>query len=505
MPTSQDRKRSAQMARMRVCSRARRRRWCPTFRLPLLLCGLLALHGGSTGILLAAEPLEVGFAHTDITPPVGADHPPVWLAGYHPGRQAAAVHDPLFARAVVLSDSRSKVALVSVDLIGLQYPVVQRIRSQLTDFRYVAVASTHNHEGPDVIGVWGPSYLQRGVSEPYVDFVVEQVVRAVRKAEGTLQEVAAAYGTAEDPSLLEDSRLPVVRDAVVRVLKFTAAEGTAPVGLIVQWNCHPEALGPHNTQVTADFPAWTIERLAAQFRCPVVYFSGALGGLMIPPANRIRDSQGRVLALGDFEFARQYGYAVADLAAQACSGATPIELAPFRVAAKPIGVPMSNELYRLARLMGVMRRDGYVWHPESRSLGEKLTTAPAEGETAVETEVACLQLGSLYVALLPGELYPELVGGAVEDPPQPGADFPSAPAEPSVVSILPGSQWLLLGLANDEIGYIIPKRQWDRRPPYAYGRSGPQYGEINSCSPDVASTIMHALQQRVAELHAPEQ
>ena len=48
------------------------------------------------------------------------------------------------------------------------------------------------------------------------------------------------------------------------------------------------------------------------------------------------------------------------------------------------------------------------------------------------------------------------------------------PLESSVVKLLPGDKWLLFGLANDEIGYIIPKRQWDEQPPFAYGRdSGP--------------------------------
>ena len=29
---------------------------------------------------------------------------------------------------------------------------------------------------------------------------------------------------------------------------------------------------------------------------------------------------------------------------------------------------------------------------------------------------------------------------------------------------------MLIGLANDEIGYIIPKRQWDVKKPFCYGR-----------------------------------
>src|SRR5437588_11499966 len=116
----------------------------------VLALGMLALVFGSR-----AEALEVGFGKAEVTPDVHAA--PVWIAGYGHNRRATGVHDPLWARAVVLRDGKKKVALVSVDLVGLQYPNVQNVRKRLPDFAYVLVASTHNHEGPDTIGLWGPS------------------------------------------------------------------------------------------------------------------------------------------------------------------------------------------------------------------------------------------------------------------------------------------------------------------------------------------------------------
>ena len=59
------------------------------------------------------------------------------------------------------------------------------------------------------------------------------------------------------------------------------------------------------------------------------------------------------------------------------------------------------------------------------------------------------------------------------------------------------------GLANDEISFIIPRRQWDSVAPYAYGRDKSQYGEINSCSPEVAPIIMQALKLRVQDVTNP--
>jgi hypothetical protein len=64
---------------------------------------------------------------------------------------------------------------------------------------------------------------------------------------------------------------------------------------------------------------------------------------------------------------------------------------------------------------------------------------------------------------------------------------------------LPGKKILMFGLANDEIGYVIPKRQWDEVAPFCYGREESQYGEINSCGPETAPILIKALAARVAE------
>src|SRR5262245_18202660 len=75
--------------------------------------------------------LQAGFGEADITPSVGKDAKPVFLAGFGQNRKATGVHDPIMARAAVLADGKRKIALVSVDLIGLSLEVVDRARAQL--------------------------------------------------------------------------------------------------------------------------------------------------------------------------------------------------------------------------------------------------------------------------------------------------------------------------------------------------------------------------------------
>jgi hypothetical protein len=465
----------------------------------LLVCALV-----SSALAQERRILQAGFAAVDITPAI--DGPKrVYLAGYGMNRKAAGVHDKLQARAVVLASGDERLAIACVDLIGLQYPQVKAIRAKLPEFRYVLVSSTHNHEGPDVIGIWGRGPFQRGVNNAYLDLVVERVAQSVKDAAGRLAPVTAVYGTAEDESLLSDSRLPIVKDGVLRVVRLngTATKDRAGMpdaaGLIVQWNCHPESLGGKNREITADFPWATVAALEQKYGCPVVYLSGAVGGLMSNPAGRIFDDEGKELPDGNFEYARRYGEAVAELADKAIVSAQPLELTPFHVSAKPVAVPVHNSLYRAARALGVLQRDGYLWTGDFQTLGARLRPETADQESAVESEVAYLRLGELHVACIPGELYPELVYGKFQEPVEPDVDFPDAPLEPTIAALMPGSKWLLIGLANDELGYIIPKRQWDKSRPHAYGKEAGQYGEVNSCSPEVAPIIMQALKLRVED------
>ncbi len=445
--------------------------------------------------------LRVGFGRAEITPELKVDRP-VYIAGYGPDRRATGVHDPLFARALVLDDGMGRIALVSVDLIGLSIANTRTVRASLPSCDDVVLASTHNHEGPDTIGLWGPAPQRSGVDPDYIELVERRVIEAVGVAIDQLAPAEAIYGTAISEELLADSRRPIVKDPVLRALRFY--EPGAPERsrvVVVQWNCHPENLGSRNTLITADFPYATIDQLEATYDCPVLYLTGAIGGLMSAPERTLRGSRGQLLSDdGDFEFAEVYGRAVADLAESAIEDAEPIDLTPIRSVSKTVRLPLENPYYRLAFSLGVIERTAYTWDGDSDGDAPAVNSRLPIGPIALETEVALIRCGDLDVACIPGELYPELVHGRFEEPPVADVDYPNAPLEPTVDQIVPSSKRLILGLANDEIGYIIPKRQWDDDPPYAYGRTKPQYGEINSVGPEVAPILMQALRRCAEEL-----
>lgn len=439
--------------------------------------------------------LEAGFGEEDLTPKVGPKEKPVYLAGFGKGRQATGVADPLMARAVVLSDGKKKIAMVSVDLVGLFLASTERVRKALKGFDHVVVSSTHNHEGPDTMGLWGSGPLVSGVDPDYLAAVERKIVQAVESADRARRAVTAEVGTVKAPELLHDSRKPIVKHDELVVLRFRDAKGKN-AGLVVQWNCHPETLDSKNTLISADYVGYTVKHLTKKHTCPVVYLTGTVGGLMTSLRVEVRSAKGELLKDGTFEKTARYGELLGEAADRALSAAKPLSLTPIAVRTREVYLPLDNKLYLLARQLGVLDREAYRWKGDVYS-ADKVKEVEAKVRHAVRTEVGYMQLGGLSVACVPGEIYPELVLSKVVEKADPGADFPDAPVEPGLYAQMPGPHRMIIGLANDEVGYILPKRQWDEKPPFTYGAKRGPYGEVNSLGPDTGPLLCKAFAELV--------
>jgi hypothetical protein len=464
--------------------------------LPALTALLLIVLDGAT--LYGEEPkpssLSAGFAEADITPQLGDK--PVYMAGFGNNRQATKVHDPLLARAVVLRHAGQKLALVSIDVVGFFHPNVVQVRKQLPGFAYVLVSSTHNHEGPDTLGLWGPNPFTSGVNPAYLAYVESQIVKAVQGADQAAAPVTAEIGAARAPELLHDGREPYIKHDELVAVKFLHEKTGKLAGLVVQWNCHPETLDSKNTEISADFVGATVKYLRQRHDCPVVYLTGTVGGLMTSLGVEVKDDDGKLLADGTFEKTERYGRLVGQLADRALAAAKPVKLTPMQIRSREVFIPQDNMHYKVGRQLGVLKREAFTWTGDPYK-AEPADPKDAKKRAALRTEVAWLQLGELSVAAIPGEIYPELVLDKVQDPPDPGADFPDAPVEPAIYKQMPGPYRMMIGLANDEIGYIIPKRQWDEKPPFCYGRKTAQYGEVNSVGPETAPVLCQAFKDLV--------
>jgi hypothetical protein len=440
------------------------------------------------------DTLQAGFAEADITPKLGGK--PVYLAGFGQNRKATEVLDPIAVRAVVLRHGNQTVAVACADVVGLFLPSVERIRKELPGFSYVLVSSTHNHHGPDTMGLWGPGPFASGVDPEYLRWLEGRVVQAVRDAEKSLKPVTARIGTVAAPELLHDSRPPQVKHDELVALEFRDASTDKPAGVVVQWNCHPETHDSRTTKLSSDYVGPMVAALRAKYGCPSVYLTGTVGGLMTSMRVDVRDPQGNRLAEGSVEKTRRYAELLAGKVGEALAAAKQLKLTPLGARSRPVALPMVNKMFLLGRRLGVFDRPAEHWTGDPNQPVTP-TTGAADEPIAVRTEVAYLRLGELDVAVIPGEIYPELVLGKVPDPADPNADFPAAAVEPAIYAQMSGPYRMIVGLGNDELGYMLPKRQWDERAPFTFGLQKAPYGEVNSLGPDTAPLLCTAFQKLV--------
>lgn len=437
---------------------------------------------------LAAQGLLFGFAKKAITPELGAR--PVYLAGFGYDRKATAVHDDLWARAVAVSDGTRRIAIVSVDLIGVFHADVEKARERLeraAPGAVLIVSSTHNHDGPDTMGLWGKGRFSSGVDPRYLERVRAAIVDTAAEALSRLEPSRLTFGKARTPGLIEDGRLPRVIDDTLIAMRVVREDGT-PLGSVVNWSSHPEALGGKNTVVSSDFPHFLRRRMEERLGGTSVFLVGSIGGLMTPLGLKLIGTDGAAVPKDSFALAQAVGERAADAAIAALKAGRPSASTALEHRRATLFVPLENRLFRLAAFLGVLDRHVY-------SRGKRATAAFGDD---LLTEVGYLRLGDAEALLVPAEIYPELVVGGIQKPPERGADFPDAPHERPLQTLLKAEYRMVLGLANDEIGYVIPRSQWDTEKPFAYGRNKSQYGEVNSVGPSAASRLAEAFERLLA-------
>ena len=409
----------------------------------------------------------------------------VWMAGFNSNRPAKGVHDKLWTRAIAVRNNGVTVAMVTIDSIGIFHEKFIKIRKMIDPdlgIDHVMFSSKHIHEVPDTMGIWsGPIPTPWSFDQGYMDLVQRACKLAVEEAVANLEpaDMILAQSELEPEGFVDDSRKPIVYDKTLCCARFVKYGTDDTIATMVSWGNHPETLGGGNPMITSDFcHYWRVgvEKGVPEpngvegFGGMCLYFQGMVGGLMtqlhttVPHRNGVDKFEG-----GTFEKAQALGENLAIVTTNTLrsDAAFKCEKPRVTVAAKTIYAPMAG-LFKYGIALGLVH-PGVFWGFKAR------------------TEVDVIRIGDLEILTVPGELYPEIAEGGVEA--RPGRDFAISPVEvPPLRGEMQGKVNMIVGLANDEIGYIIPKSQWDKKAPWTYGDKK-QYGEVNSGGPEVAPTI----------------
>lgn len=458
--------------------------------------------------LTAAAPacaLKAAAAAVDITPDLKRHK--IYLAGYGAkGRKPAAVHDALHARILLLADGKRRVGIVGLDWLGIYRNDVEEIRRRAGfegPDRYLMIAATHNHAGPDTLGLWGPLIGVSGVDLEYHRETKARVVEALKSLEAKLEDatLSAAAENIDPRGLCKDLRNPTVIDPQLGVLRLRARSGKT-IATVVNWSCHPELLNKYNPVLSADFPGPLCAKIEKEAGGACVYLSGSIGGLMTPDLPLEMENLFGVYELGN---------AVAEKALALAARAPASSSGVLEARARIIRVPVENSRYlaflpALAfghRLLDARGDELPAWKKYWLPLRHLVSMLGPDARPWVESEVSVLAIGPARLLGIPGEIFPELVIGGYDgryrfghdliaknnpDPP----DLSKAPKAPYLRELTPGRVRLVVGLANDELGYIVPEYDFKARPNRTMlpRMPGHHYEETNSIGPSATKIIV---------------
>lgn len=350
---------------------------------------------------------RVGAASAEVSP-----EPGTFIAGDARNRRFAGVHDPLFAKAVVLHDGTTAVAIVTVDNIGLTHPDIEAIRQRaatraalpgLTADRIV-VSSTHTHSGPDVVGLWGEHELASGRDQAYMERLV--ATAAAQVATAVTQLRPATLGVASgvhDLPWVENVTEPGLLDRQMGVLQFVDEAGQS-IATLTNFACHPTVMDAVSDQVSSDYVAGFYRVMGEQLPGEHLFLQGAIGGWVQP------DKTGRSFPLAD-----RYGAEVAERALALLDHAERNPAPRLRAVRREFLVPLANPGFAALLEAGVLQRpleDGHI-----------------------RTEVALLEIGEAVLVTHPGETSPQY--------------------SLDTRALIHRPHSFVLGLAGDALGYIL--------------------------------------------------
>lgn len=442
----------------------------------------------------------------------------MWLAGYQNNRPAAGVQDDLWARTVVFDQGSTRIALISLDVVGYFRRDVESIRTLVADagvdVDHVVVASTHGHEGPDTMGLWGPRESVSGVNPDWIAYINERAAQSVVDAVADLREVGTmkvgrvdirTYHESGAYNVITDLRDPVVIDEAMNGAGFWDSAGE-PIAMLAHFGDHPESVADENDLITSDFAHGLRQAMEEgtswdAYDKPglggtAVFVNGAVGGMMTGLRVDVEDPDGNVWDSYTHERTLRMGWLLGEMAIDAIDGGEEAASMDLKLATTTYKLPVDNWGFQVLFLTGIVERELYDYD----------ATEPIDDDNVpwILTESNILQVGPLRFYTVPGELFPELnIGGydgshtghddvPIIDPENPNPpDLDAAPTGPYLQERVGGEHAWIVGLGNDQLGYIIPPYDFelDEVSPWFDEAEGDHYEETNSLSGDAAPLI----------------
>ncbi len=380
------------------------------------------------------------------------------------GKLATGVEDDLLVRTVALNDStgRGTAVFTVLDSYGLSLADVREIRTRLADWskendiNSITVSVLHQHSAVDTFGMNGDIFrmvflnpartffgLERenGKNDEYMENLFSKTVESIKAAFADMTEGDLFYGTADAQKYIYDKRQPYINDPNFNRFRFVPADGSEETWLVTS-QIHCVGNGASGTLVTGDYPYYAEQEINKQ-GANVLFIMGA------EQCNTQEKDETTVIDYTPNEISIEntvgYGKSIARdlIAITEETEVTPL----LNIRYKETLVPLTNSILMLAGKAGLFENIIRI----------------QKTDYFILTEIGYMEMGDdLAFAIVPGEIAPELAYGGclTAEYSWSGEDWQYPSMQEIVTSSGSDRDLHVIGLANDQIGYIVPDNDY---------------------------------------------
>ena len=340
----------------------------------------------------------------------------------------------LSARAVVLRDGETTMAIVSLDLLGFPSVLGGRVKARVSGIpgNQILIGATHTHSAPDVYAFPDGKGGHTADLE-YVEFVCQRTAEAINAAMQDLQPAWIKVGTDEAKGRIAyNYYAPDLFDRRMSVIQAVRTDGST-IATLVNYAIHPEVLGSDVGILSADLISPLCDRLESSLGGMAIFMNGAIGGMVTADnrdLDRVRDPvRGYWHDRRTWDECLRIGHTMAD-EAQRIVAAAPVQKQPKLVCKSAnVTIPVESDL-----MWSVVQYSPLKY--------------PHNDDRTITTQINVVNLGDAQILTIPGEAMPN-IGFYLKRK-------------------MRGRHNLLFGLTNDAFGYILTKVDFNSFPRYDY-------------------------------------
>jgi len=210
------------------------------------------------------------------------------LGGYgeRMSKPAEAVHDRIWAKALVLKEGDKKYAIVTLDVLGLPPNVKPQLIQALAAYGWkmenIMLLPSHSHTSFDMPALNDQNHLnspQIGIFQPeLLEYVINALSNLIREADKNLQPIKIGTSSVLLDNMNRNRRGDPDVDKEITLTRIDYANGK-PMTALVNWTAHPTFMSGSDMWVSGGWPGY-LQRELEQWigdGVTVMYYNGAEG------------------------------------------------------------------------------------------------------------------------------------------------------------------------------------------------------------------------------------